>query len=164
MTKIHGLAELEKAMREFPDKLSRNVMRGALRAGARVIQQEVKAQAPFKSGRLQASVRVSARLRNGQPTATVKAGGKLAWYAPMVEFGTAAHLIKPKHRASLLVAGILRETVNHPGAQPRPFMRPAIDAATPQAIVATVEYIRKRLTKAGIEAPEVVIEDAESDT
>lgn len=159
MTKVHGLAELERAMRQFPDKLSRNVLRGALRAGGKEIEREAKVQAPARTGALRESIRVSTRVRQGQPTATVSAGNKRAWYASMVEFGTAAHLIKPKHRSSMLVAGLLRERVDHPGAKARPFMVPATDAASPRAIVAVVGYIRKRLTKAGIEAPEVVIDD-----
>ena len=147
-------------MRQFPDKLSRNVLRGALRAGAKEIEREAKVQAPARTGALRESIRVSTRLRQGQPSATVSAGNRRAWYAHLVEFGTAEHLIKPKHRASLLVANVLRETVQHPGAQARPFMLPASDAATPRAILAFTGYIRKRLTKAGIDAPEVAIEDA----
>lgn len=47
---ITGLADLEKRLRELPDKLARNVMRGAVRAGAVVIQKEAKQKVPVAAG------------------------------------------------------------------------------------------------------------------
>jgi HK97 gp10 family phage protein len=39
---ITGLSDLEKRLRELPDRLAKNVMRGAVRAGAVVIQKEAR--------------------------------------------------------------------------------------------------------------------------
>jgi len=77
----------------------------------------------------------------------VRAGGKKAFYAHMVEFGTARHFIKPKKRKSLFFAGIAREVVDHPGTSPKPFMRPALDNSQREAVDAAAAYIRARLAK-----------------
>lgn len=172
---VHGLAELQKAMDEFPAKIEQNIMRGALRAGANVIAEEARRLVPVQSGQLRESIRVSVRpLPGGRIVATVKAGDRFKvykggvalkgapyrtkrssggydyhapFYAHFVEFGTARHWIKPKNRKSLFIAGLLREIVDHPGARPRPFMRPALDAKARAAVEAMAEYIRKRLPR-----------------
>lgn len=146
---IQGLADLHRALQELPAKIEANVLRGGLRAGAKVIAEEARQQAPAQSGALRKSIRVSLRLRKaeGKVQAFVKAGNKQAWYANLVEFGTARHLIKPKNRKSLFLAGLAREVVDHPGAKPKPFMRPAFDAKAQAAIEAMAGYIRNRLPR-----------------
>lgn len=60
-------------------------------------------------------------------------------------------LNKMAHRGSLKIGeNFVGESVHHPGAQPKPFMRPAIDEKQGEAIRAVGEQIRKRLTKEGI--------------
>ena len=43
--------------------------------------------------------------------------------------------------------GLLREVVDHPGARPKPFMRPAFDGKAQAAIEAMAEYIRNRIPR-----------------
>jgi len=43
---ITGLADLERRLKELPDKLAKNVLRGAVRAGAVVVQKEAKNLCP----------------------------------------------------------------------------------------------------------------------
>lgn len=173
MVHVKGLAELQKALDEFPASIERNIMRGALRAGANVIAEEARRLVPVQSGQLRESIRVSVRpQRGGGLVATVKAGGRFKvyksskpikaaayrtarasggydyhapYYAFWVEYGTARHWIKPKDRKSLFLAGLMRELVDHPGARPKPFMRPAFDSKAQAAIEAMADYIRKRL-------------------
>ena len=146
---IRGLAELNKALQELPAKVERNVLRGGLRAGAKVLEDAARAHVPVKRGDLHKSIRVSMRVssKTGTVRAQVKAGDKKAWYAHLVEFGTARHWIKPKSRKSLFIAGLMKEVVDHPGARPRPFMRPAFDGKWRAAIDAMADYIRTRLPK-----------------
>lgn len=150
---IKGLRELQAALEQFPAKVERNILRGAMRAGAKEIAEEVQRRAPVADGDLRASVRARARVKHGKVLGLVSVGDKKAWYARFVEFGTAAHFIKPKARKSLFIAGLLRETVDHPGARKNPFFRTAIDAAWRRAVEAVVAYIRRRLTKAGVDLP-----------
>jgi HK97 gp10 family phage protein len=129
-------------------------MRGALRAGAKVIEAEAKANVPVKSGVLRDSIRVSARLKGRTVTASIKAGGKTksgdAFYAKFVEFGTAAHAIKGRNGGWLSFGGLFAKSIQHPGMQAKPFMRPALDAKASDAVVAVGNYIKKRLTKQGL--------------
>lgn len=145
---IKGAAELEKLLGELPAKIEQNIMRGALRAGAKVIQQEAKRLCPVgKTDDLVNSIRVDVRARHGHITATIKAGNAKAYYAGWVEKGTARHWIRPKGAKSLFVAGLFKEAVDHPGAEKKPFMRPALYAKSEEAIQAVANYIEKRLAK-----------------
>lgn len=154
--KVKGLADLQAMLEELPAKIERNVVRGGLRAGAKVIQEEAKRLCPVGGGQLRKgetpgalrdSVRISMAARRGKVTATVKAGNRAAYYAHMVEFGTARHWIKPKNRKSLFLSGLMKEVVDHPGAQKKPFMRPAIDGKAEEAINEMADYIRERIPK-----------------
>ena len=146
--KVTGLAELQALLDELPARIEGNVVRGGLRAAAKVVETEAKRLCPVgKSGDLRDSIRVSLRSKHGRISATVKAGDAKAYYAHMVEFGTARHWIKPKNRKSLFVAGLLREAVDHPGAKKEPFMRPAIDGKANEAIDAMAVYLRERIPK-----------------
>lgn len=162
--KVKGLAELQTFLDQLPAKMEANVLRGALRAGAKPLLAAAKAAAPvgepsetnrnrykLYAGALRDSVRISGRIdkRNGKITASVKAGGKTksgadVFYAHMVEFGTKPHVIGDG---------------THPGVQAKPFMRPALDAQSGAAIVAVGEYIKKRLaTKNGLDTADIEIE------
>jgi len=156
---IKGLAELNKALQDLPAKIERNVLRGGLRAGAKVMEAEAvrrcseapptfdSVQRGARKGELKRSIRVTMRASQGTVRARLKAGNRLAWYAHLVEFGTARHWIKPKSRKSLFIAGLLKEVVDHPGAKPKPFMRPAFDGKWRAAVDAMANYIRERLPK-----------------
>ncbi len=146
--KVTGLAELQALLDELPARIEGNVVRGGLRAAAKVVEAEAKRLCPVgKTGDLRESIRVSLRSKHGHISATVKAGSAKAYYAHMVEFGTARHWIKPKNRKSLFVAGLLREAVDHPGAKREPFMRPAIDGKANEAIETLANYLRERIPR-----------------
>ena len=145
---VTGLAGLQALLDELPARIEGNVVRGGLRAAAKVVEMEAKRLCPVgKTGDLRNSIRVTLRSKHGHISATVKAGNAKAFYAHMVEFGTARHWIKPKNRKSLFVAGLLREAVDHPGAKKEPFMRPAIDGKADEAIDAMAAYLRERIPK-----------------
>ncbi|MDB6061563.1 MAG: hypothetical protein JWM78_1666 [Verrucomicrobiaceae bacterium] len=159
-TTIIGLAELEKALDEFPEKLQRNVLRGAIRAACKVIADEAKARVPVLTGTLRDTIRVSVRIVEGVVVGSVKAGsrvkggsgksgaGRGAFYAQMVEFGTAAHFIHAaKGKALAIGAGFFAKTVAHPGAAQHPFFRPAISTKLTAAGQRFADYISARLDK-----------------
>ena len=165
---IKGLAELQKALEQLPAKVEANIMRAALRAGAKVIAAEAKQGVNSVSGDLAASVRYGAKIdkRDGKVEAYIRAGGKAkknrnnVYYAHMVENGTVAHIIKARPPNKMLAIGYAQ--VQHPGSRKRPFMRPAMDTKAQSAIEAVREYIRNRLaTKHGIEVAAPV--DPEAD-
>ena len=157
---ITGLAELQAALdtlarqdrEEHPARRHACRRQGtARRAASRTVP--VETEGPH-TGALRDSLRITTSARNGVVKASVKAGGKKAFWAAWVEFGTAAHLIAAKSAKSLFFAGSNVESVKHPGAKKRPFMRPALDRTFRPAVDAAADYIRKRLTKEGIETPD----------
>jgi HK97 gp10 family phage protein len=139
------------------------------------LRESIRVTTGRKGGKVYATVKAGGQDTRKRVVTT--GGGKLkvrydnAYYAQWVEYGTAAHKIgvkyakalalRPNKRASLgfakrlMRSGILVEGVNHPGARPRPFLRPAIDTKYAQAVQTTAEAIRKRLQdKHGLDRPD----------
>ncbi|WP_396190718.1 HK97-gp10 family putative phage morphogenesis protein [Flavobacterium sp.] len=177
---IKGLKELDEVLKSLPQKIEQNVMRGAMRAGQKVIldniREKLRSNGSIQSGELEKSLRIRfdrRAMKRGWINSKIVAGNELAYYAHMVEFGTAAHFIKiredmkPKRqtrhgtrkysykninkmvkRGSLVIGkSFVGESVSHPGARPKPFMRPALDESHTAAIEALAAYIRNRLPK-----------------
>lgn len=158
---VKGLKELNAGLEELPEKLRRNVLRSALRAAAVVLRDEVKLNAPVKSGKLRDGVKVRTGLRPGFAVASTYLSGKHAYLGPWMEYGVAAHKIMPKKGRVLAFAGVVIGTfVNHPGFGGKPFMRPALDSKAGAATVAAGNRLKQRLTKAGINTPDIDIEEA----
>lgn len=166
--RVKGLAELDNALRQLPDKIQMNVLRGAMRAGAKVFAQAAVAAAPRRSGRLKRSIRYSARFdrKRGMPVGSSSAGrgGKgrplnaSAFYARLVERGTAPHMIWPRSPNTLLAIG--RPYAKHPGTRANPFMASSFAIKKGDAVLVAANYIRKRLlTKHGIEVSETGLEN-----
>lgn len=161
---VSGMTELGKVLQTFTLKLERNVIRGGLRQGANVVKEQVLVNVPVAepsdrnreryggyAGALRDSVRVSTRSYRGKVSASVKAGGMKTkggadvYYANWVEYGTRPHMNGARG--------------HHPGARPKPFMRPALDTEAQRAVIAVGNYMRNRLsTKHGIDTPEITIE------
>lgn len=137
---ITGLADLEKRLEELPDRLAKNVLSGAIRAGAVVIQKEASRLAPQSSephklgkgakaieiqpGFLKKSIRVrkAPRSKASRPVEYWVYASKKAWYWKFVEFGTSKMASKP-------------------------FMRPAFDSMKERAVEAIRDYLSKRIDK-----------------
>jgi HK97 gp10 family phage protein len=156
---VKGLKELTALLQSVPAKLEKNVLTGALRAGAKVVQIEAKANVPVATGTLRDGLKVSARTRNGTVTAKVKATGKHAHIAHWLEYGVAAHQITAKSGGWLFFGGLFAKSIDHPGFQPRAWLRPALDSQATPAVVAAAEYMKKRLaTRHGIDTADIEIE------
>lgn len=164
MSEVHvtGLAELQKFLDELPAKMEKNIMRGALRAGMNVVKPIAQGSVHAVSGKLAAGLKVGTRVRRGTVIASLKATGEHRAIAHLVEHGTTAHTITAKNRKELSFGGLFFQSVQHPGARPRPFMRPALDSESQRAVVASGEYIKERLaTKEGLDTSAVLIEGDE---
>ena len=96
---ISGLKELDAALQDLPAKIEKNVLRGAMRAGAKVMLDAARQQVPVKTGALRDSLTLKSGYQRGRVTGTVRAGNSKAYYAHMVELGTARHLLaRPRRR------------------------------------------------------------------
>lgn len=142
------------ALDGLPDKLQKSIVRGAVRASAKPMLAAARENVPVVSGTLRDSIRITSDFdrKTGEVSVKVVAGGKTkgggdAYYAHMVEYGTKPHRISGP---SLLFKRWVKD-IKHPGSPPSGFMRKAFDGFGQASIDAYAEYIRKRLTKAGIE-------------
>lgn len=161
---VQGLAELDALLKSLPARMEANILRGAVRAGQRVVADRAASLVPVDSGALRKSVRVKTdfrALRRGMVRADVVAGDKNAWYAHLIEFGTGQHYsgtgssskrapytVRPVRRdGALYFGGTIRKAVTHPGIRPQPFMQPAAELLDDAALAAFVSYINKRLPR-----------------
>ncbi len=141
--KFAGVNKLKRKLRALP-AIAREEIHGALQQSAVEMVEAARNFAPVKSGDLRNSigytfgkyspensnvrgVGVAAnKLNDPDLTVTIHAGDAKAFYAAFVEFGTAAHTIKPKRPGGLLnIFGRTITKVEHPGAATRPFFFPA---------------------------------------
>lgn len=160
LTHVKGLDELQKFLDQLPAKMEKNIMRGALRAGANVVKDEAKKNLTQNqsvvTGLIRDGIKVSTRYRRGKVTAAIKATGDHDYIAHWLEYGVAAHSLRKKAK---LKSGKYQGTGTlHPGFKEKPFMRPALDGRASAALVAVGEHIKKRLTKQGIDTADVEIE------
>lgn len=185
--KIKGLSELQKYLDQLPAKMEANIMRGALRAGLKPVAEAARNNVNHVSGDLARSVRITSRInkKEGKTVASVKAGATKRfpgpYYAHFVEYGTRAHFISVPENEKIVYrtrrgdtrtesmttvnrrvlkigSNFIGPTVRHPGAKPRPYMRPAMDTQASNAVVHAGEYIKKRLaTKHGIDTKDIEI-------
>ena len=116
---ITGLRDLQKALRQFPKNVQKNICVGANRAAAARIAKSAKMKVSVRTGTLKRSIRVVKRKteNNAVIKHSVSAGGKVKWstkgekktgdafYAHMVEFGTSKMSAQPFMRPALEEAG-----------------------------------------------------------
>lgn len=140
---IKGLDALAKALKELPDRVAKNGLRAAVYAGAKVIRDEAKLQAPVATGTLKRAVILKQipelSTKNKQTFfVTVRQGKKYrkqgkkgnlsqdAWYWRFVEFGTVK-------------------------MSARPFLRPAFDMKKNDALTAIKTRLAERIEQAARE-------------
>lgn len=167
MPTVRGKAEVRAFVGSIPAKLD-GVLRGAARAGGKVIAEEVKERTP--SSEVRDGVRIQTRKGDDQIKVTIDV--KPGWARSLgtwLEYGTAGHFISvdesqrggrsigrinqlaDEHGASLVIGGnFVGKTVWHPGARPHPAFRPALDTKEAEAIAAAQSYINTRISRAGI--------------
>lgn len=154
---VKGLSDLQRFLDQLAPKLERNVMRGGMRAGANVILPVAKGAIRRRDGVLADSLKVRTAARGGQVTARIYTR---VFYARFVEYGTRPHWITSRKDGALSIGGVVFvKAVNHPGAKPYPYLRPALDTQATQAVVAAGNYIKDRLaTKHGLDTADITIE------
>jgi len=190
-THVKGLSELQKLLDTLPAKLEANVMRGALRAGMKTVQNKAVINIDSKSGDLAKSLKISTKLRDGIVKSVLAAKGFQGYKAMWLEYGTRPHLISVqdidrqvnnrlsrrrgkvvlesvstinrRRNSSLVINGrLVGRSIMHPGAKPKPFLRPALDSSAQEALIAVGSYIKARLAKKhGIDTAHIMLEGDE---
>ena len=155
-----SLRQVLKALDDLPVKIETKLARAALKAAAQPMLQEVQRRVPVATGTLANTIRVSSSTQKSKGKIIVKivagsrvAGGgrrgakgaeRGAFYAHMVEFGTAPHVIP----GPLFFGGKWHMYAKHPGTKAQPFMRPAFDTSDRLVVDAYSDYMRKALPRA----------------
>ncbi len=139
--KITGLKKTLKALRtDVPNEVSKKVVPHASRQAFRIVVASAKSKVPVRTGWLKKSlVTKSKRYRNG--TFSILLGPRVHYYntetgedpakiAHLVELGTAPHAIGEGE---------------HPGTEPQPFMRPAVDENRNAVITKFIQIVKQRI-------------------
>lgn len=157
-----GLVDLHRILAELPDRLERNVLRGAMKAGADVIAEAARDECV--SSEVRASISTTASVKGRVVTALVQTKGQGAYMAPWLEYGTEPHFIvandsegrtvnrlnRLSKQGSLAIGGkFVGKVVWHPGSRKIPFMRPALDQHEDKAVTVIGGQIAARLGKLG---------------
>lgn len=160
-----GASEVRRFIARLPSDLEAKVLRGAARAGATVIADEVKATT--NSHEVAEAIKVVTKREGDQMIGKVQAKGPGAYLAPWEEYGTDPHYIsvdpsqaggmsvrrindKVKEGSLVIGGAFVGTTVHHPGASAHPVFRPALDSKEADAFAAAQTYIDTRITRAGI--------------
>lgn len=160
---IRGLADLYRNLETLPAKIEKNVGRSGIRAGMKVYKEEAAANIArnhsVRTGKMRDKLKVKTAVRDGAVIGRlVSTDFKSYW----VEYGTRAHVIAAPAQRFLRIGGIFVKQVMHPGARPKPFIRPALDTRKTEAVVAFANYIKTRLEKKhGLDSPDIMVEGDE---
>jgi HK97 gp10 family phage protein len=152
-TQLHGMADLKRALDGLDGRLKAKILRGAARAMSATARKRARELVPVESGTLKRSIRISAPTSyerralesRGMVVSTLKSGNEDAWYAHMVELGTAPHSLAKGARLSYNRKQ--DEGRQHTGTQPRSYMRRALDESQKEAIAAAARYIARRMVR-----------------
>lgn len=166
---IKGLVELKRALQTLPKNIQRNVLRASVNAGARVVRDQARINAPVlheaipkhqPPGTLKRSI-VTAYIpekSNGQQATyfvTVRQGKRYrgqgkqqnksqdAFYGAWVELGH--HYVAPKPKGVNWKRHRQQQRVSGVFVPPHPYLRPAFEAKKLQSVEAIREYMLNRL-------------------
>lgn len=144
---IKGLAEIERRLRELPEKVRRKHVRKSLKDATEIVRSDAQRRAPREDMTMDMwdyiyGVDTGPHLKdNITSKVTVGANGasgkvgidyKKVHHGHLVEFGTKPHRIGK---------------FSHPGAKKHPFMRPAFDARGDEAVEVITTQLRDAVEK-----------------
>lgn len=140
-TSFPGLEAIEKTAKK------RAITMKAVKAGAKIVQAAAKARAPKRSGALKQSIGIKAKKGSRGKTLAFAVVGARTKVAKQFKGKT----IKPAKYAHLVEKGT-KPHGGHPGAKPKPFLKPALEsqkAAVGKAILATLAAEIEKATAKG---------------
>lgn len=130
-------AQLQKAFQSLDRSVGPKIARKVLRAGGRPILAEARRLVPVLSGDLKGSLKIRTTVKKYRAIGYVQA---TAPHAHLVEFGTKPHSMKRKEKGSFF-----RKRRQHPGARPKPYLRPAFDSKKEQAVARARDILRQSI-------------------
>ena len=156
--KVEGSEQLLKELVALGGNV-RSTARTAMRAGARVIQEEAERNASALGTRAGKHTRIQAHSQVKGVITLAVAPSKKKWWFRYFETGVTAHEITGdplvfEGEAGLIIIG----GVHHPGMAARPWLRPAFDAKQQAAVAAVGDKLRE-----AIEARRAIVESGEEE-
>lgn len=132
--RVEGLNELIADLGKVPLDVRNKMVRSGIRKAMKPIEQETIRRAPVgDTGSLSDSIKLSSSSRGGEVRAKVKADGKQAPHAHLVEFG---HHIRGK-----------KDGPSHGFVKAHPFIRPAFDTKVNESLKILAEEVGDSLDK-----------------
>ena len=131
------------ALKDLRREIQRYAIKRAGRAGAYLFLQEAKRLVQVKSGLLKNDLRIRQRMKNDEADFSVGTSRK-APHAHLVELGTRPHRIPTPNGSPFSVPG---GWIDHPGARPFPFLRPAFDSKKDEAGEKAIDILWKHIEK-----------------
>lgn len=135
--KVEGEKKLTRVMQQLPRRVASKVTRKAVNAGARIVSRDAKRMAPRgKTKLLSKSIGVKGKTTKQGYYAKIGTRRGFAITGPngrkydpvrivhLEEKGTQPHQIPVR---GLLARRLRTKSIQHPGARPHPFIRPALE-------------------------------------
>lgn len=131
--------ELLRQLGRLEKVTQRRVTQKILRRSGAPIRADAKRRVPVKTGRLKRSIKTYTKIQRYRAEGRVESREP---YAHLVELGTSAHFQKRKLRHEKRARRFL-----HPGAKPKPFLRPAFDSHKDEAVGIAKNTLREEIDK-----------------
>lgn len=176
-TIVLGLKEVVDVLNTLPDKIANRAVKRALYSGGGVIRDNARGRVPIRTGALRKSIvvegskaparnqlavkvtiaRKAFRMFEGQITVRKKKPGDRAYrvgdiyprnYAHLVEWGTKPHALGRGSKRKYAIVG-MQTGPWHPGSAPKPYLRPAFEAAREEAVRVIADRLREDIDGLG---------------
>lgn len=166
MPTVKGQRDVRQYIENLPRELEKKVLRGAARAGGKVVLEEARARSI--SSEVDEALIMKTRAQDGRILVTITVAPGWAFsVGTWLEWGTEPHFIsvddnqrdgmsvrrinrlnKDGKMGSLVIGGqFVGDTVWHKGAQAHPFLRVALDIKEAEARAAAQSYISSRIAR-----------------
>lgn len=141
---VEGLREIQSALQQLPDRIARNVLRGAVGAGASVIRQEAKLRAPVAEGPQRPDAPPPGTLKRAVYSKQIR---ELSSVAKQVYFVGVRRGRKYRKVGKQYMDAFYWWFVENGTSKmaARPFLRPAFEAKKNEAVEAIRLYLLKRI-------------------
>lgn len=141
---VVGLQDLLNSLDKLPAAVSKQILAQAARKGAQVMKDRAQELVPVATGTLRDSIIVSVQEQAAFEAFARVGPSTEGWYGHFVEFGTGANF----DAAAAKEMGLPGKSRNTTGsARPRPYLRPAFDEKSDEALELIAEHLRDSIEK-----------------
>lgn len=153
--RISGLAELNQALSELPQRLARNVLRGSVAAGAAVVRQEARQRAPRYEGQVAAGHPPPGTLKRAIYSAQARRLSSLLQQVYQIGVVSGKRAKRSGRKSGRAADAYYWRFVEFGTVKmaARPFLRPAFEAKKLDAIEAIRAYMAQRIPREVAQLP-----------